>query len=588
MDVIETCYMSVAKAFLPIGRLAFLPYSYIQTTLQALRYLIMNTLSYIRLLCVYNHNLLHIMKETDHEKETFDNTFKQIKFNNKHRIRNKSLPVSVDIRDNFDPPTNLSEYFFRLWFRTDYYYDRYIVNYPIDLINGSIRSYVYDPNESVKYVNSSKYSGVVPDVDNNSEGKADINFVPKPYVITESIKKKNDSQIPKPDISACPVFSGLLFEPPVSSPQKSDSVVKNVVSVKENDSNSKNELTGKNTWVVEDDLRDEKALTVENALTIEKNFAVDNDMKFETESRSDHSRKFLYKIKIRRKHSKGDNHKDHPTYGRYDLVAQAIKNMLPQPNYLPDRNIGPNMIRFTWHCCAHFDQETGTGGSSGGTMRFAQEFNNPGNTGLTTTKSYLDQIHEQFPWISFADLYTYAGCVAIEAIGGPKIEWKPGRSDCPDAIKVPPIGRLPIATKDYNHIKEVFYKRLGFTAKETVALIGGGHTIGSCHAKFSGFNGAWTRTPFNWDNSFFTVLLKENWRLGIVPETGVEQYFNHDKTLMMLNTDMELLRCPEFKRWVEIYANDSELFNKDFALAFAKLLELGVIRDMDGIQRVKI
>ena len=57
---------------------------------------------------------------------------------------------------------------------------------------------------------------------------------------------------------------------------------------------------------------------------------------------------------------------------------------------------------------------------------------------------------------------------------------------------------------------------------------------------------------------------------------------------MMLNTDIELLKDPEFRRWVEIFAADDSFFNEQFALAFAKLLELGVIRDDDGIQRVKV
>lgn len=547
MDAVETCYMAAAKSASPLGRLLFLPYSYIQITLQTLRYIVMNTLSYCRLFVVYHYNLLHVMQESDHDKETFDVTYNQRKFNNKHRIRNKSLPVAPNVKEMFDPPTNISEYISRLWFRTDYYYDRYLINYPVAFFNGSIHSYSYNPSQS--YNKTSGKPKATTKVDGAVSGEVDddypkIEFVPKPYVIAESLKKRNSSRLPNSSVSGCPVLSGLFVD------QNESQIEGPSVADKNSDDKDKAE-----------------------------------EVSVATPSNS--TKNIFYKIKIRRKNSKNDV-RNHPTYGRYDLVAQAIKNIIPQPNYLPDRTIGPNLIRFTWHCCAHYDKASGTGGSSGGTMRFAQEFNDLGNTGLTTSKSYLDQVHENFPWMSFADLYTFAGCVAVEALGGPKIEWKPGRTDCPDTVKVPPMGRLPLATLDWKHIQDVFYTHLGFNAQETVALIGGGHGIGGCHARYSGFNGIWTKAPFKWDNDFFKVLLDENWSLGVVPETGIEQYYNDDKSLMMLNTDIELLRCPEFKRWVEIFANDEDYFNEQFALAFAKLLELGVLRDEDGVQRVKV
>jgi cytochrome c peroxidase len=45
---------------------------------------------------------------------------------------------------------------------------------------------------------------------------------------------------------------------------------------------------------------------------------------------------------------------------------------------------------------------------------------------------------------------------------------------------------------------------------------------------------------------------------------------------MMLPSDIALISDPVFKKWVEIYAKDEDRFFKDFAKAFAKLLELGV------------
>jgi cytochrome c peroxidase len=39
---------------------------------------------------------------------------------------------------------------------------------------------------------------------------------------------------------------------------------------------------------------------------------------------------------------------------------------------------------------------------------------------------------------------------------------------------------------------------------------------------------------------------------------------------------MALMADPDFKKYVELYAKDEDKFMKDFAAAFAKLLELGV------------
>jgi cytochrome c peroxidase len=44
---------------------------------------------------------------------------------------------------------------------------------------------------------------------------------------------------------------------------------------------------------------------------------------------------------------------------------------------------------------------------------------------------------------------------------------------------------------------------------------------------------------------------------------------------MMLPSDIALIHDPEFKKIVELYAKDEDVFFQDFAKAFAKLLELG-------------
>lgn len=258
------------------------------------------------------------------------------------------------------------------------------------------------------------------------------------------------------------------------------------------------------------------------------------------------------------------------------------------------------------------DLKDGTGGSNGATMRFAPESDDPDNAGLSIIRDLyallislfvyvwnrLVPVKKAHPDISFADLYTAAACFGIEFLGGPKVPFNLGRTgtkrkrkkrgggvefgiksytntylDDADGTRCPAHGRLPDATKDAAHLREVFGKRMGFTDREIVAL-SGGHTLGRCHVARSGFDGPWTTHPLRFDNEYFVNLVTRTWK----PKNwnGPLQ-FEDDETgkLMMLPTDMALLDDPSFKAVVVEYAKDESAFFRDFATAFGKLLSLG-------------
>jgi len=188
-------------------------------------------------------------------------------------------------------------------------------------------------------------------------------------------------------------------------------------------------------------------------------------------------------------------------------------------------------------------------------------------------RELLEPIKKKYPEMSYADLWTLSAVVAIEEMGGPKITWRPGRSDYTDDKMVPPNGRLPDAAQGAAHIRDVFY-RMGFNDQEIVALVGA-HCLGRCHKDRSGFHGPWTYSPTVFTNDFFEELLNNQW----VPRAwaGPKQLENKGKgDLMMLPADMAFVEEPAFKKWVEVYAKDEQRFFNDFAKAFQKLEELGV------------
>jgi len=193
-------------------------------------------------------------------------------------------------------------------------------------------------------------------------------------------------------------------------------------------------------------------------------------------------------------------------------VRKAVEELIAK-----DANYGPLFVRLAWHASGTYDKASGTGGSNGATMRFPPECKHGANNGLNLARDALEPVKTANPDISYADLWTFAGAAAIEYMGGPHIPWTEGRSDKPDGTSCPAEGRLPDASKNAAHIRQIFY-RMGFNDREIVALIGA-HTLGFCHADRSGYVGPWTRDPYGFDNSFYQLLLSEPWRvkLGSTP-----------------------------------------------------------------------
>lgn len=267
----------------------------------------------------------------------------------------------------------------------------------------------------------------------------------------------------------------------------------------------------------------------------------------------------------------------------YDIFTGGKKTEVEPPTWADvrariedivskDPTKGPLFVRLAWHAAGTYDKATGTGGSNGATMRFSPECDRGANAGLGNARDALEPIKAAHSDITYADLWTFAGCAAIEAMGGPRVPWTPGRTDAADGSKCPVDGRLPDASKDAVHIREVFY-RMGFNDRDIVALIGA-HTLGHCHADRSGYVGPWTRDPFGFDNSYFTLLLDEPWRVkkGMFPV----QFEDSTGDLMMLPGDLALIIDPAFRKYVELYAKDEDAWHMDFASAFGRMLAFGM------------
>lgn len=295
-----------------------------------------------------------------------------------------------------------------------------------------------------------------------------------------------------------------------------------------------------------------------------------------------------------------------PTKEDYQKVYNHIAHLLVEKDDYDDGSYGPVLVRLAWHCSGTYDAETGTGGSNGATMRFAPEGDHGANAGLKHARDFLQPVKgrftipaeiqeivlkartEKFPWITYSDLWTLAGVCAMQEMQGPIIPWRPGRTDR-DVSFCTPDGRLPDASKGQDHIRAIF-GRMGFDDREMVAL-SGAHALGRCHPDRSGFDGPWDFSPTVMTNEYFVLLMNEKWSWR--KWNGPKQYSDESsKTLVMLPTDMQvprlrlftsqltcsraLIKDKDFKKHVERYAKDSQVFFKEFSDVMVKLLELGV------------
>mmetsp|Transcript_7335 Transcript_7335/g.10941 ORF Transcript_7335/g.10941 Transcript_7335/m.10941 type:complete len:361 (+) Transcript_7335:47-1129(+) len=269
----------------------------------------------------------------------------------------------------------------------------------------------------------------------------------------------------------------------------------------------------------------------------------------------------------------------------YENVKKDIADLIEESSSKrgDGTSIGPTFVRLAWHTSGTYCKNTKTGGSNGATMRYEPEKSWGANAGLEISRNALEGIKQKYPQISYADLWTLAGSVAIQEMGGPVIKWRPGRSDSDKPTSVPD-GRLPDADKGeirntINHVREIF-SRMGFSDREMVALIGA-HAVGRCHPEASGYWGPWTFAETTFSNEYFRLLVEGGpWTVKTThngaPWTGPTQFEDPSGAIMMLPSDMAMIWDKRFHAIVEEFAKNEDAFFKEFSTAWTKLIELGV------------
>jgi adenylate cyclase len=246
---------------------------------------------------------------------------------------------------------------------------------------------------------------------------------------------------------------------------------------------------------------------------------------------------------------KEGEHKLYEVVGLVNGVAAAwplAKRVRRRLRSVICRRTGPLILRLVYHDAITFDPATNTGGMNG-SIRFQEELSQPQNKGLDKAIALLTPVKQEFPEVSWADLISLSGAVAILQAGGPDIGIPLGRRDAEIAD---PSGRLPSPDEPWDPLRDRLMA-MGFTMQELVALCGA-HTMGSA-------NGVpFSDTPFQFSNAYFRQLMQD------------EPVKKH-----MLGTDRAMADDPICRNFIGAFAIDEKLFAKNFANGYRKLTLLG-------------
>ena len=221
-------------------------------------------------------------------------------------------------------------------------------------------------------------------------------------------------------------------------------------------------------------------------------------------------------------------------------VKEVIKGQIEKKN-------APGLLRLAFHDSGTFCKETKTGGVSG-SITNSKELVREENDGLQKSADRVLDLRKMLDGVSLSDIIAVSGAVAVEICDGPVIEVGLGRVDDFEAA---PKGRLPDEGDGIEDLRKTF-ERMGLSLKDLVVL-SGAHTLGDAREK------PFTEDRLTFNNSYFVNLTKKDLPLS----------------LGRFKSDEALSGNPEAFQLVKQYAEDEQLFFKDFSDSYQKMTNLG-------------
>ncbi|KAJ3406404.1 hypothetical protein CcCBS67573_g01078 [Chytriomyces confervae] len=262
------------------------------------------------------------------------------------------------------------------------------------------------------------------------------------------------------------------------------------------------------------------------------------------------------------------------SHGNHPIVASTIQGLaqtfvghLEVPNGCgvnaddmppesPSQNLAALWLRAAFHDVGKFDPEKPEQVVNGLLPNFLTEMENSG-IGVSIATSFASYVKFNY---SRADFIALAGQAVVIHCGGPTFNFSYGRQDGDRATPFTSLSQsLPDdATHTYDMIKTKL-RRLNFTNADIVALVTGSHSLGGAHKfisphltdkKFQPFDS----TPGVFDNVVFQDALNGK---------------------CVTRVDCGIIKDPEMKPFIELYASSQDAFFKQYVESFEKMVNLG-------------
>eukprot|EP01084_Bolivina_argentea_P014837 27749_1 len=273
----------------------------------------------------------------------------------------------------------------------------------------------------------------------------------------------------------------------------------------------------------------------------------------------------------------------------YEILRHEIRSYMYSSQY-DDGCCAPLLLRLAFNQAATYSKYDGLGGMNGATIRFEPQISYSHNRGLKKAMQILEPIKQKYGNnLTYSDLWTLASYVAIEEMGGPYIDFIPGRKDYIKEKEDLKLESNNISSNAINYkldlVSERFpewdegvsrlldwWDRMNLTDREGVALMGA-HSCGRLHIENFGIDASWS------DAQILTNEYYKNFKYVpyIYERRGTEHYFDpSNPELVLLTIEGSFFYNARSMRWAEFYAyTDLHIWLNDFAATFKKITEQG-------------
>ncbi|CAN0300043.1 unnamed protein product [Laminaria digitata] len=207
------------------------------------------------------------------------------------------------------------------------------------------------------------------------------------------------------------------------------------------------------------------------------------------------------------------------------------------------------------------------GGANGARIRFSPQKDWENNKGLDEVVEYLSSVKKNFDGVSYADLIVMAGNVALETML-PEISFElcDGRLDATGSDEITSVLEPRIYNNTIVGVRDRM-KIMGLSVPQMVALAG--RPRNKEHMILLGYSGSYTDTV-TVSNEFYNILLTNSWEK--VPGSDGECKAVGKEDVYALDSDLAVVWDAEFKAQVGLYAENNDLFVKEFTSAWTTLM----------------